>query len=76
MNGARGAYASEFVEKTVADEYGHRDTNVPYTGRGSFSPRPCPPSGTLWDRAAAAGVTYRSYGEFITVGPARLPIPG
>ena len=62
-----GAYASEFVEKTWPIEYGHRDTKVPYTAEGLFAAA-VPALGYLWDRAAAAGVTYRSYGEFITVG--------
>jgi DNA-binding beta-propeller fold protein YncE len=62
-----GAYASEFVEKTWPVEYGHRGTKVPYPGEGFFAAA-IPALGYLWDRAAAAGLTYRSYGEFVTAG--------
>jgi hypothetical protein len=60
-----GAYASEFVEKTWPTNYGHgsRATNLPYPAEGRFAAA-VPALGYLWDRAAAAGVTYRSYGEF------------
>lgn len=62
-----GAYASEFVEKTWPIEYGHGGTKVPYTAEGNFAAA-VPALGYLWDRAAAAGMTYRSYGEFVTAG--------
>ena len=59
-------YASEFVEKSWPVYYGRMDdgTHVPYTGEGHYAAA-LPALGYLWDRAAAAGVTYRSYGEFI-----------
>ncbi|HXQ82346.1 MAG TPA: alkaline phosphatase family protein [Opitutaceae bacterium] len=68
-------YASEFVEKTWPVNYGHekRGSHIPYTGEGHFAAA-VPASGYLWDRAAAAGVTYRSYGEF-TVNPEKRGQP-
>jgi YVTN family beta-propeller protein len=61
-----GAYASDFVEKMWPMNYGHnRSGKFPYPGEGCF-PIAAPAGGYLWDRAAAAGVTCRSYGEFVT----------
>ncbi len=59
-----GAYASDFVEKTWRLNYGHPKTKFPYPGEGLF-PIAAPASGYLWDRAQSAGVSYRSYGEFV-----------
>jgi phospholipase C len=56
-------YASEFVEKSWPVNYGHAGSHVPYPSEGHFAAA-LPALGYLWDRAAAAGVTYRSYGEF------------
>jgi DNA-binding beta-propeller fold protein YncE len=61
-----GAYASDFVEKMWPMNYGHnRNGKFPYPSEGYF-PIAYPSGGYLWDRAAAAGVTYRSYGEFVS----------
>jgi hypothetical protein len=58
-------YASEFVEKSWPVNYGHLDSgsHVPYPAEGHYAAA-LPALGYIWDRAAAAGVTYRSYGEF------------
>ena len=57
-------YATDFVEKTWPLNYGHKDSKFSYPSEGVF-PIATPASGYLWDRAAEAGVTYRSYGEFV-----------
>ena len=62
-----GAYATDFVEKTWPISYGHGGTKFPYPSEGSF-PIATPAGGYLWDRAKEAGVTYRSYGEFVKNG--------
>ncbi len=63
-----GAYATDFVEKSWPLSYGHNKTGkFPYPSEGRF-PIAAPAEGYLWDRAAEAGVTYRSYGEFINPG--------
>lgn len=63
-----GAYASDFVEKTWPLAYGHnRAKKYPYPAEGNF-PVAFPANGYLWDRAAEAGVSCRSYGEFIANG--------
>jgi YVTN family beta-propeller protein len=65
-----GAYATDFVERTWPLSYrGNR--RVPYPSEGSFV-MARPAAGYLWDRAAEAGVSYRSYGEFIKNGKSPL----
>ena len=59
-----GAIASDFVEKTWPLNYGHKKTKFPYPSEGIF-PIAAPKNGYLWDRAAEAGISYRSYGEFV-----------
>lgn len=58
------AYATDFVEKTWPLNYGHKKSKFPYPSEGVF-PVAAPASGYLWDRAREAGVSYRSYGEFV-----------
>ena len=63
-----GAYASDFVEKFWPLSYGHNQSKkYPYPAEGSF-PVAAPAGGYLWDRAKAAGVSFRSYGEFVSNG--------
>jgi DNA-binding beta-propeller fold protein YncE len=59
------AYATDFVEKTWPLNYGHKGSKFPYPSEGPFSFIASPASGYLWDSAKAAGVNYRSYGEFV-----------
>jgi hypothetical protein len=60
------AYATDYVEKTWPLNYGHnRAGKFPYPAEGRF-PIAAPAGGYLWDRAREAGVTYRSYGEFVS----------
>ena len=58
------AYASDFVEKTWPLKYGHQQSKFSYPAEGYFAVA-APASGYIWDRAHEAGVTYRSYGEFV-----------
>ncbi|GAB4311431.1 MAG: alkaline phosphatase family protein [Candidatus Sumerlaeia bacterium] len=64
-----GAYATDFVEKHWPAQYGHkgRHYNVGYPAEGSFAIA-APSAGYIWDRCAEAGVSYRSYGEFVNNG--------
>jgi DNA-binding beta-propeller fold protein YncE len=63
-----GAYASDFVEKIWPFQYGHnKSKKYIYPAEGIF-PMATPAGGYLWDRAAEAGLTYRSYGEFVANG--------
>ena len=68
-----GAYATDFVEKTWPLSYGHnRRDKFPYPAEGNFAIA-TPAGGYLWDRAEEAGVTYRSYGEWVANGKAGQP---
>ena len=59
------AYATDFVEKMWPMDYGHNKSGkFPYPSEGTFAVA-APAGGYLWDRAREAGVSYRSYGEFI-----------
>ncbi len=62
------AYATDYVEKTWPLNYGHKTTKFPYPAEGVFQIS-SPASGYLWDAAKAAGVSYRSYGEFVQNSP-------
>jgi len=65
-----GAYATDFVEKIwrVEIPHGHNESGkYAYPSEGIF-PMATPAGGYLWDRAAEAGVSYRSYGEFVANG--------
>ena len=63
-----GAYATDFVEKTWPLSYGHNARKkFPYPSEGNLNIA-SPAGGYLWDRAREAGVTYRSYGEFVRNG--------
>lgn len=61
-NWTTAAYATDYVEKTWPTNYAHRGRPYDYEGGVEVSK---PTQGFLWDYAARAGRTYRSYGEFI-----------
>ena len=64
-----GAYATDFVERHWPLSYGHnKRKKFTYPSEGNFDiARPA--GGYLWDRAIAAGVSFRSYGEWVANGP-------
>jgi len=63
-----GAYATDYVEKLWPMSYGHNQgSKYTYPSEGRFKIA-APAEGYLWDRAREAGVSYRSYGEFINNG--------
>jgi YVTN family beta-propeller protein len=79
------AYASDAIEKTWPTSYGGRGGL--YLGEGSHKERndygnlAAPAAGYLWDFAARAGVSVRSYGEFARWekekgGPVVATVPG
>jgi DNA-binding beta-propeller fold protein YncE len=62
------AYASDYVEKFWPLSYGHnKSKKYAYPSEGHF-PIATPAGGYLWDIALAAGVSFRSYGEFVQNG--------
>ena len=61
-NWSTAAYATDYVEKTWPTNYSDRGRGYDYEGGVEVSR---PTRGFLWDYAASAGLSYRSYGEFI-----------
>jgi hypothetical protein len=61
------AYANDFVEKTWPLVYRGNQKKLVYPGEGHFDIA-MPAGGYIWDRCREAGVSYRSYGEFIDEG--------
>jgi len=60
------AYATDFVEKVWPLNYrGSPEKKLGYTSEGSYRIAE-PSSGYIWDRCQEAGITYRSYGEFVS----------
>ena len=63
-----GAYAGDYVQKTVPSNYSSRGRTYDYEGqnRGAIPEDDVnePSSGYLWDLAERAGITLRNYGEF------------
>jgi len=67
-----GAIATDFVEKLWPTNYSGRGFPFP---SGNSLEIAYPDAGYLWDAAARAGISYRSYGEFVSYGPGRsLPV--
>ena len=63
-----GAYATDFVEKFWPLSYGHNKLGkYPYPAEGNLEIA-APAGGYLWDRARDAGISFRSYGEFVSNG--------
>jgi len=62
-NWSMAAYATDFVEKTWPTSYGGRGGNYDFEGtRKAAYPR----DGFIWDYCKRAGVSYRTYGEFVS----------
>ncbi|HYM59392.1 MAG TPA: beta-propeller fold lactonase family protein [Thermoanaerobaculia bacterium] len=74
-NWSTSAYATDYVEKTVASNYSDRGRTYDYQGmnRDQFVDDDddvnAPASGYLWDAALRKGITFRDYGEFIVGRP-------
>jgi YVTN family beta-propeller protein len=60
-NWSMGAYATDYVEKTWPTEYSSRGRKYDFEDGGIAQPT----KGYIWDYCQRAGITYRSYGEFI-----------
>jgi YVTN family beta-propeller protein len=69
-NWSTAAYASDFVEKTWPTSYGGRGGNYDFEGSRKVA---YPKDGFIWDHCRRAGITYRSYGEFMEKGKANIP---
>jgi YVTN family beta-propeller protein len=70
-NWSMAAYANDYVEKTWPVYYSERGGTYDYEGgRGEVAE---PEDGFLWDYCLRAGISYRSYGEFVFGGKTRVP---
>jgi DNA-binding beta-propeller fold protein YncE len=64
-----GAYATDFVEKVWPLTYrGQQKKKLRYPAEGLVDAIARPAGGYIWDRCAEAGVSYRSYGEWVING--------
>jgi YVTN family beta-propeller protein len=64
-NWSTAAYATDFTEKTWPTSYGGRGGNYDSEGTRLIG---YPRDGFIWDYCKRAGISYRSYGEFIDDG--------
>jgi DNA-binding beta-propeller fold protein YncE len=65
-----GAYCTDFVKRVWPLSYRGsplKKMNI-YPAEGAFDEIARPAGGYIWDRCAEAGISYRSYGEWITNG--------
>lgn len=64
-----GAYATDFVEKVWPLVYrGSPHNKLTFPAEGNVDVIARPAGGYIWDRCAEAGLSYRSYGEWIQNG--------
>jgi hypothetical protein len=65
-----GAYCTDFVEKIWPPIYRGTKTKKfnTYPSEGNLDSIARPAGGYIWDRCAEAGVSYRSYGEWVNNG--------
>jgi DNA-binding beta-propeller fold protein YncE len=79
-----GAYATDVVEKIWPTNYGNRGgvylSEGGWGNRNAYGNLSAPADGYVWDFAARAGVSVRSYGEFARWskrgGPVEATVPG
>jgi len=68
-NWSTAAYATDYVEKTWPTNYSGRGGTYDYEGTRKVA---YPKDGFIWDYCKRAGVSYRSYGEFVYSGKTGL----
>lgn len=68
-NWSMAAYANDFIEKTWPTSYGGRGGTYDYEGSREIA---FPSEGFIWDYCRRAGISYRSYGEFVSDGNTRV----
>lgn len=68
-NWSMGAYANDYLEKTWPSSYGGRGGSYGGEGEREIANNR---DGFIWDNAKRHNVTYRSYGEFVDKGKAKV----
>ncbi|MFL0162035.1 alkaline phosphatase family protein [Aquirufa salirivi] len=66
-----GAYATDYMEKSWPTSYGGRGGGIYGEAERSVSQNK---NGYIWDQCNRYGVTFRTYGEFVTNGKANIPV--
>ncbi len=70
-NWTMGAYATDYLEKNWPTSYGSRGGSYPAEGERETANNK---DGFLWDFCKKYGVTYRSYGEFVSDLRPNIPV--
>jgi len=70
-NWTMGAYATDYLEKNWPSSYGDRGGDYPGEGAREIANNK---DGFLWDFCKRYGVTYRSYGEFVSGTKPNIPV--
>jgi len=70
-NWSMGAYATDYLEKNWPTSYGNRGGSYPAEGGIEVANNK---NGFLWDFCKKQGVSYRSYGEFISGQKPNIPV--
>jgi YVTN family beta-propeller protein len=68
-NWSMGAYATDYLEKNWPTMYGRRGGSEPALGLQAIANNK---DGFIWDFCKRAGVSYRTYGEFVVRGRGTL----
>jgi YVTN family beta-propeller protein len=66
-----GAYCTDYMEKTWPTSYGGRGGTYTGEGAGAIANNK---NGFLWDNCQRAGVSYRTYGEFVANYIPTIPV--
>ena len=70
-NWSMGAYATDYLEKTWPTSYSGRGGTYGGEGEREIANNK---NGFIWNNCYRAGISYRSYGEFVTGGKATVPV--
>lgn len=70
-NWTMGAYATDFLEKSWVSSYGGKGGSYDGEGKRKVANNK---GGFFWDHAKKAGVSFRSYGEFVDNYQANIPV--
>lgn len=66
-----GAYATDYMEKSWPTSYGGRGGGIYGEAERSVSQNK---NGYIWDQCNRYGVSFRTYGEFVSNGKANIPV--
>lgn len=70
-NWSMGAYATDYLEKNWPTSYGRRGGGEISSGMHHMGNSK---AGYIWDQANKYGVSYRTYGEFASMGKVSIPV--